>query len=316
MAKFLVTGGCGFIGSHLVQQLINDGHEVVVLDNLSTGFESYLPKSSNVTFLNVDISNWGALSKTFAYFKNALGVFHFAAVARIQPSIYAPHLTHDSNVTGTLNILEMMRMCDVKNIVYSASSSYYGLKQTEIPSKETDLPDCQTPYAISKYMGELYCETWAKLYNLNVVRLRYFNVWGPRSPADGPYAPVISRFYNQARLGQDMTVIGDGTQRRDFTYVDDVVRANILAMKQSSSSAGYSELFNIGTGTNYSILNIAQKIQKIIIGSRIVHVPPRIGEAKTSLADNTKAKEVLGWFPEVSFDEGLEKLHKWYWSFK
>ncbi len=310
MKKYVVTGGAGFIGSHIVAKLLELEYEVVVLDNVSTGFAAYLPRHENLTFLNVDISNWNELSKNFAYLKGARGVFHLAAVARIQPSIFAPHLTHESNVTGTLNILEMMRMCDIPNIVYSASSSYYGLKVSE-PSRETDDPDCQTPYAITKYMGELYCETWSKLHEINAVRLRYFNVWGPRSPTEGPYAPVISKFFRQCLYRDPITVVGDGQQKRDFTFVSDVVDANIMAMRRMPlGNAGYTDIFNIGTGVNYTVLELAEKIAKYYPRAEIIHVPERIGEAKYSLADNHKAKKLLEWEPKVSLDEGLELLYQ------
>ncbi len=313
--KYIVTGGAGFIGSHVVTHLLEQGNRVVVLDNLSTGFDHYLPNDPNLTFLNVDISDWTELSKNFAYFKDAAGVFHLAAVARIQPSIFAPHLTHESNVTGTFNILEMMRASDVRCIVYSASSSCYGLKTNENPSLETDPIDCQTPYAITKYMGEMYCDTWAKLHGIVSARLRYFNVWGPRSPTTGPYAPVISKFFKQAMRGSEseMTVVGDGLQKRDFTYVNDVVRANLAAMDWlHSTGAPVSEVFNIGTGVNHSILSVAEKIQLMYPHTPISHVSERIGEAKTSLADNSKAKRVLGWEPRVTLNQGLTWLNLFY----
>jgi UDP-glucose 4-epimerase len=313
--KYLITGGAGFIGSHLTEALLKQGHKVVIVDNLSTGFLRYLPlDNSNLTFLNVDISDWTVLTKNAAYLKGVDCVFHLAACARIQPSIMQPGLTHDTNVTGTLNILELMKMLEIKNIVYSASSSYYGLK-AKVPSFEDDPPDCQTPYAVSKFMGELYCSTWSKVYGINSVRLKYFNVWGPRSPMEGPYAPVVLRFMRQALENQDITVVGDGLQRRDFTYVSDVVAANIDAADYMNfSSVLVDQTFNVGTGVNYSILDLANYVKEVTQKNfprkscNIVHVPKRIGESPLSLADNQKAKLMLGWEPKVRLEDKLEEV--------
>lgn len=318
--KYIVTGGCGFIGSHLVLELITRGHEVIVVDNLSTGFKEYLPNQNNrLIFLNCDISNWNELSKNFGYFKGARGIFHLAACARIQPSIFNPVLTHDANVTGTLHILEMMRMCEIPNIVYSASSSAYGLLANP-PSSENDEVDCQTPYSVSKFMGEKYCETWSKLHKINNYRLRYFNVYGPRSPLEGPYAPVVSLFFRQALRNNPITIVGNGEQRRDFTYVLDVVEANIKAMEiLPNQFIGENELFNIGTGKNYSIKDLANMVAMELYNSvmklrvDIIHVPERIGESKVSLANNSKAKEFLDWEPQFTLERGVKFLcHEYY----
>ena len=243
--KYIVTGGAGFIGSHLVETLINQGHKVVVIDNLYSGFESHLPKSDNLTFVNVDISDWETLSQKFAYFQHVDGLFHLAAIARIQPSIYDPTTTHKFNVDGTLNVLQLMRMCNIPSIVYSASSSYYG-KAERLPLYESDPPSCETPYAITKYMGELYCKTWGRLHGIRNACLRYFNVYGRRSPLSGPYAPVVSLFFRQAITGEPITIIGDGEQSRDFTHVGDVVRANIMAMDKLNGQD-----FPDATGSNF-----------------------------------------------------------------
>ena len=325
--KYLVTGCAGFIGSHLTERLLQEGHEVVGIDNLSTGFEEYLPKKNeNFTFLKLDIFDWNSLTKHINYFKDVKCVFHLAACARIQPSIYSPSLTHDTNVTGTINILEIMRALNINQIVYSASSSYYGLK-ANIPSKETDPCDCQTPYSASKYMGELYCSTWSKIYKINSIRLRYFNVWGPRSPTSGNYAPVISLFFRQALLEESpMTVVGDGQQRRDFTHVDDVVSANIAAHKYMllNSQTCIDKVYNIGTGKNYSILDIANMVKSSVeelklqkhsfckIKCNIVHISKRIGEAELSLADNSAAEKEIFWKPKESLQTMLSKLRDYY----
>jgi UDP-glucose 4-epimerase len=328
MSKYLVTGGAGFIGSNLVQQLLNDGNQVVVVDDLSTGFLKYLPlDNALLTFLQIDITDWSALTKHAAYFKGVDGVFHLAACARIQPSIMQPGLTHDTNATGTLNILELMKMLEITDIVYSASSSYYGLK-AKVPSFEDDPSDCQTPYSLSKYFGEYLCSTWSKVYGINSIRLRYFNVWGPRSPMNGPYAPVVLRFMKQALENTDITVVGDGSQRRDFTYITDVVAANIAAMSYMSNKfTSVDQTINIGTGRNYSILELANLVKDAVRSDyykftdskiyeslvrppdcNIVHVPERIGEAKLSLADNQKAKLFLKWEPKIRLEDKLSEV--------
>lgn len=320
MSKFVVTGGCGFVGSHLVERLLRDGHRVVVIDNLSTGFESYLPVNDKLTFVRADISNWADISTTFSYWQEADGVFHLAACARIQPSVHQPILTNDTNVTGTLHVLEMMRMCKVKSIVYSGSSSYYGLNPV-LPCFENAAHDCQTPYSISKYMGELYCKTWGKLHGMRNVCLRYFNVYGRRSPLSGPYAPVIGLFFRQAFTGQPLTIVGDGEQRRDFTHVSDVVEANVLAMKRLnapdwSDVTGLS--INIGTGKNYSIKELADIVRNTLKTSgkesQVTYVPKRVGEAQVSLADNTFAKQLLDWEPMVDLENGCDDLKQYYWD--
>ena len=304
----------------MTERLLSDGHQVVVVDDLSTGFKEYVPSHRNLKFLQLDISDLNSLVRNIGHFMNADGVFHFAACARIQPSIYEPLKTHDVNVTGTINILELMKFANIKNIVYSASSSYYGQK-ARIPSLETDSSDCQTPYSASKYMGEIYCSTWSKVYeNINSIRLRYFNVWGPRSPTEGQYAPVLSLFYRQALDNKPITVVGDGEQRRDFTHVLDVVEANVRAMDYMSRNKNVDETFNIGTGKNYSIKDIAIMVQSNVLrykprlACQIVYVPERIGEAKLSLANNEKAKSLLGWTPKHSIESKLEELLLFYLS--
>lgn len=315
MAKYIVTGGAGFIGSHIVAELLNNGHQVVVLDDLSTGFSEYLPNDPNLTLVVVDISDWNQLSKNFAHFQDVDGVFHLAACARIQPSIFDPTRTHEVNVNGTLNILEMMRMMKVNKIVYSASSSSYGLK-AKLPCKEDMPPDCLNPYAATKYIGEVYCKTWGSLYGIKNACLKYFNVYGRRSPVTGPYAPVIGLFFRQAlKDNTSMTIVGDGSQKRDFTHVKDVVRANLAAMHALSANPEVSgQTYNIGTGTNYTIKEIADKICITLPPRKrnIEHIPSRQGEAVATLADISLADKFLGWKPTVSIDEGIEDLREYY----
>lgn len=314
--KYIVTGGCGFIGSHLIRKLLKLGHKVVVLDDLSTGYESNLPENEKLTFIKVNISDWSELSRLFTYFKNVDGIFHVAARARIQPSIQNPLKTHKSNVDGTFNILEMMRMNDIKKIVYSASSSSYGLK-AELPCVETAEPDCLNPYALTKYIGEQYCKTWGNIYDIKNVCLKYFNVYGERSPLISCYAPVVGLFFRQALKDKDsLSIVGDGEQRRDFTHVDDVVEANVLAMKNVMSKDVNGETFNIGTGVNYSINQVAEMVQENLsrVGDMVSmrYVPARPAEARETLADISKAQNLLEWEPTISLPDAIVKLTPYY----
>lgn len=319
MAKYIVTGNAGFIGSHLTERLLREGHEVVGLDDLSTGNLENLQtcfKNKNFQFIKLDISDWHQLTKSFSCFKNAEAVFHAAACARIQPSVYNPSRTHEVNTNGTFNILEIMRMTGVDKIIYSTSSSCYG-KKNKTPFKETMLPDCQTPYSATKYQGEIYCKTWGDIYGIKNCSLRYFNVYGPRSPLVGQYAPVIGLFFRQVlQDNSPITVVGEGFQRRDMTYVDDVVDANIKAVEKLSDPEASQKVsgftINIGTGMNYTIIEIAKRIKNILYGYKkdiqIIHIPERYGETPITLADNNLAKKLLNWEPTISISQGLEAL--------
>ena len=312
MSKFIVTGGAGFIGSHITNTLLANGHEVVVIDDLSTGFLENLQSHENLTFVKADISNWVELVYKLSYLKNADGLFHLAAMARIQPAIQDPWKTHNINVNGTFNILEVCRVLDVKKIVYSSSSSCYGLKN-EAPYTE-DMPvDCLNPYSVSKHIGEKYIETWGKLYGIQTMSFRYFNVYGPRSPLSGCYAPVIGLFFRQTiKDNVPMTIIGDGKQTRDMTYIGDVVKANILAMEELNDQNS-GQLLNIGTGESCSINELALKIQtlcKTKLGTQTL--PTRPAEAKHAKADVSLAKRVLNWEPETPLDVGLSVMKNYY----
>lgn len=301
MSKVLVTGGAGFIGSHIVDRLIADGHEVIILDNLSTGKKENL--NPQAEFHKCDISDIDAISP---FFSGVDAVFHTAALARIQPSIQNPLLYNEVNINGTLNVLWAVKQAGVKKIIYSASSSAYG-KQPEdaFPLKETSLTHPGSPYALQKLVGEMYCQLFSQLYNLPTVILRYFNVYGPRQITEGAYAAVIGIFLKQREEGKPMTIVGDGEQRRDFTHISDVVEANILAWEKDAPSG---EIFNIGAGRNYSVNEISQ-----LIGGESVNIPPRPGEYPVTLADNSKARDLLGWVPKVKLGEAiveLKKLHK------
>ena len=295
--KAIVTGGAGFIGSHLVDALLAKGHEVRVIDNLETGKkENINPKA---VFHKADIRNYDEIA---ALFSGIDYVFHTAALPRIQPAIKDPLPAHHANATGTLNVLRASQKAGAKKLVYSGSSSVYGKNLT--PFCEDMKPDPLNPYASQKLMGEMYCRNFSELYGLPTVILRYFNVYGPREILEGAYATVIGIFRQQLKEGKPMTMVADGDKKtRDFTHVRDVVRANILAME--SPKAGHAEIINIGTGTNYTIKELAD-----MFGGPIQVVPAKPGETVITLADNSKAKELLGWEPTISLAEGMVELKK------
>jgi len=295
--RALVTGGAGFIGSHITGRLVSEGYEVVVLDNLTTGKRENINKAAK--FVKCDIVDFEAIAPHFA---GVDAVFHCAALARIQPSIQNPLPPNAVNITGTLNVLWAAHKAGVKKVVYSASSSAYG-DQTEFPLREDMTPRPKTPYSLQKLVGEMYCKIFGLLYNLPTVCLRYFNVYGPRQITEGAYAAVAGIFLQQRQSGQPMTVVENGGEiRRDFTNIADVVEANFQAMKKDVPTA---EVINIGTGKNYSIMEVAE-----MIGGDIAQIPPRPGDALVTLADNTKAKRLLGWQPKVSLGEGIAELKK------
>lgn len=294
-----VLGGAGFIGSNLVDELIVQGHEVTVLDNFSEGRDENLALlkkhpvvGPRLTIVRGDIRDFDMVRRVVDH-KD--WVFHLAAMSRIQPSITDPMLAWSQNIIGTGNVLEACRQAGVKRVVYSASSSAYGLKNP-IPNVETMPTDCLNPYSLSKKVGEEMMEMYRQLYGLSTISLRYFNVYGPRHQEEGNYATVIAIFRRQKRLNQPLTIVGDGEQRRDFTFVGDVVRANILAAVNRDAFG----TINIGTGQNYSINEVAA-----FIGGATTFIEPRPAEARVTMANVQKAKEVLGWEPKVSLKEGL-----------
>ena len=299
--KYIVTGGAGFIGSHIVDALIARGDEVHVIDLFLTGKRERLhPKA---IMHEADIRDETKLPEIF---RGARGVFHTAAQPRMQYSIQKPRLTNDINITGTLNVLLAARDAGVSRVVYSASSSAYGPRHP-MPLREDMAPEPVIPYAIQKRVGEQYCQMVSKFYGLETASLRYFNVYGPHQTTskDWPYATVIGIFLEERKNGRPMPVVPDGTQRRDFTHVHDVAAANLLAM--SSASVGTGEIINIGTGKSYSVLEVAR-----MIGGEWEFTNPREGEVHETLADNRKAKELLGWEPKISFEEGIDDLKKIY----
>lgn len=292
--KFLVTGGAGFIGSNLVDELIRLGHQVLIIDNLSVGKkENINPKAK---FYRADVTN---LKQIKSIFRGVDYVFHLAALPRVQFSIEHPLESDAVNVRGTLNVLIASANAGVRRVVYSASSSAYG-DQKIMPLRESFLANPKSPYGLQKYIGELYCKMWSEVYGLPTVCLRYFNVYGYRQSHEGAYALVIAKFIKQKLSGQPMTITGDGKQTRDFTNVKDVVRANILAMR--SRKVGKGEAINIGAGKNQSVLRIAQ-----LIRGPIKFIPARF-EPRDTLADNKLAHKLLGWRPSVNIEAGIAEL--------
>jgi UDP-glucose 4-epimerase len=298
--KSIVTGGAGFIGSHIVDKLCELGHEVIVIDNeTSTVHENFWYNPTvkyNNNYYKYDIADY---DKIRPLFEGVDYVFHLAAESRIQPAIDNPLLCFRTNSFGTAVILQCAREAGVKRVMYSSTSSAYGLKNTP-PLEETMTNDCLNPYSVAKTSGEEACKMYSKLFGLDTVIFRYFNVYGAREPLKGPYAPVVGLFIRQAKAGEPLTIVGDGLQRRDFTHVDDVVDANILAMRCDKIIAG--QTFNIGTGKNHSVLELAK-----MISSLIKFIPPRPAEARETLANNTKAKSILGWNPKKQIEDYIKE---------
>jgi UDP-glucose 4-epimerase len=294
--RSLVTGGAGFIGSNLVDLLLEKGHEVIVIDNESSDAHESFYWNNNTIQSKADITDYDAIRPLF---DNVDYVFHLAAESRIQPAILNPTYATEVNVVGTCNVLQACREAGVKRVVYSSTSAAYGLANT--PPLSEDMPrDCLNAYSITKCAGEDLVSMYYELYGLETVNLRYFNVYGPRQPLKGQYAPVIGLFLRQKNAGEPMTIVGDGEQRRDFTYVGDVAMANYLAATSENSEC-LGQLFNVGTGTNYSVLELAQ-----MIGGEYIHIEPRLAEARISLANNDKARSILEWEPTAVLSEWLQ----------
>lgn len=306
-----VTGGAGFIGSHLTDNLVDLGYKVRIIDNLCIFKKErdFFYKNPKAEYFRYDIRDSNSLIKTL---KGVDAVFHLAALARIQPSLKNPRLYEEVNAFGTMNVLFAAKKVGVRRVIYSSSSSVYGLKNKP-PVKEEMAPDPLNPYAATKLAGEYYCRIFSSVFGLETAVLRYFNVYGPRQPNIGFYTPVVARFLEQLNKGEPMTIIGNGKQTRSFTYVDDVVRANILAM--NSKKVGRGELINIGSGPTqrYSINRLAEiigngRIDNLIKNKKAVYAPARPAEIPHSSADISKAQKLLGWKPKVSFEEGIRML--------
>lgn len=293
--KAIVTGGAGFIGSHMVELLLNKGYKVIAIDDLSNGQMDNVDifkGNDNYEFHKID------LSKEFddSLFKDAAYVFHMAALADIVPSIENPIKYHNANVTGTINVLEACRKYNVKKLVYSASSSCYGIP-SKCPTPENSEMSPQYTYAFTKLIAEQYVFFWHRLYKLPVVSLRYFNVYGTRARTNDTYGAVFKVFLSQRLNNKPLTIVGDGTQTRDFTYVSDVAKATLIAAE--SSLVG--EIINIGTGNPQSVNYLAK-----LVGGKKVRIPKRPGEPQSTHADIAKAKRLLKWKPEITFEEGVK----------
>lgn len=303
--KILITGGAGFIGSHLADFLVAGGDEVIVLDNLSTG------KRENIGLLKVrliegDIRDFKCVSEAV---KGVDTVFHLAALCSVSRSIADPRTTHEVNATGTLNVLEASRKAGVRRVLLASSSSVYG--DSEISPKHEELKTAPlSPYAVSKLIGEIYCQMYWKTFGLETVALRYFNVFGPRQDPESEYAAVIPKFL-QAMLNDDQPCIyGDGTQTRDFTYVKNVVRANVAAAI-SPSAAG--QIMNIACGDRWSLLQLLDRLEQLLgHDANPLFLPRRLGDVWHSQASIERAAELIGFSPEEDFDEGLRKTVAWF----
>ena len=294
MTISLVTGGAGFIGSHIVEQLLSIGHEVVVVDNEYSDNENFYWRDDTYN-VNIDITD-KALKNAFT---NVDYVFHLAAEARIGPAIENPVNAVNINTIGTCNVLQCARDAGVKKVIYSSTSSGYGLNPS--PNDETQPDDCLNPYSVSKVAGEKICKMYTDLYGLKTVIFRYFNVFGERAPKKGQYAPVIGIFLRQKASGEKLTIVGDGEQRRDFVYVKDVANANIMAAISNADDEAYGQVYNVGSGVNYSVNDIAS-----FISNDTINIPPRIGEARNSLANIDKINKTFAWKPEVVLEDWIE----------
>jgi len=291
----LVTGASGFIGSNLVDYLIEQGHQVIAVDNESANNENFYWRNDTVN-VKADVADYNLMKDAI---KGVDYVFHLAAESRLQPAIENPINAVHKNCVGTTVMLQCAREAGVKRFVYSSTSSGYG--NNPYPNVETQPDDCLNPYSASKVSAEKFCKMYTDLYGLETVTLRYFNVFGERSPTRGQYAPVIGIFERQKEAGESLTIVGDGSQRRDFIYVGDVARANYLAA--TSNLDGYlGQVFNVGSGKNYSIKEIADAIS-----TNQTFIPKRSGEMDTTIANIDKIGEVMGWKPEVDVIDWIKK---------
>jgi UDP-glucose 4-epimerase len=295
--KCLVTGGAGFIGSNLVEKLVQLGHDVTVLDNLATGRLQNLNKLiSKIAFYKVDITNKNKLLDN--YFYKVDWVFHLAGLADIVPSIENPEKYFNSNVVGTLNVLEKARKANIKKFIYAASASCYGIPD-QYPTKEESKIQLEYPYALTKNLGELIVLHWAKVYKMPNISLRFFNVYGPKSRTTGAYGAVFGVFLAQKLAKKPLTVVGDGKQTRDFIHVYDLVDAIILIAKKAKRN----QIFNIASGKETSVNKIAK-----IIGGKIINIPKRPGEPNRSLGNIERLKKQLKWKPKISINKGVKMM--------
>jgi len=303
--KCLVTGGAGFIGSNLVDELVSKKHKVIVLDNFSTGRLSNLSKHKKkyVKIVKIDISNSKNLDK---YFKGVQCVFHLAGLADIIPSIKNPEKYFQTNVVGTINIVKAAKKANIKKFIYAASASCYGIPK-KYPIKESAKINVMYPYAFTKWQAEEIIMHWVKVYNFPAISIRFFNAYGPRSRTSGAYGAVFGVFLAQKLANKPLTIVGSGNQTRDFIHVNDLVTGILRAAK----SKKVGEIYNIGSGKEVKINKIAS-----LIGGKKIHIPKRPGEPNRSLADISKIKRDLGWKPKIKIEDGIKNLLKQihYWK--
>jgi UDP-glucose 4-epimerase len=295
MTISIVTGGAGFIGSHIVEKLKRLDHMVVVIDNEYSDNDNFHWRKDTLN-VNIDITDYKALKQACT---GADYIFHLAAEARIGPAIENPVNALNINTIGTCNVLQCAREVKAKKVLYSSTSSGYGLN--EAPNVETQPDDCLNPYSVSKIAGEKLCKMYTDLYGLNTIIFRYFNVFGERAPRKGQYAPVTGIFLRQKAAGEPLTIVGDGEQRRDYIYVKDVANANVMAAISNPDDDAYGQVYNVGSGKNYSVNEIAS-----FISDDTINIPPRIGEARNSLANIDKIKKTFAWKPEVDVEEWIK----------
>jgi nucleoside-diphosphate-sugar epimerase len=305
--KYIVTGGAGFIGSYIVEELARQQHELVIFDNLFSGkMDNIKPflKKKNVTFVKGSITDLSVLKKIF---EGADGIFHEGAIASVPRSIANPFATNEVNVNGTLNILIAARDCGVRKVVFASSSSVYG-NTPALPKHEDMIPNPLSPYAVSKLTGEYYLKVFSEVYGLKTLSLRYFNVFGPRQDPKSEYAAVIPRFITKILRHESPTIYGDGGQTRDFTYVKDVVQANIRAMESDAQG-----VFNVAYCKRIDLNELASMIMEITgITVPLVYEPSRTGDVRDSLADIRRAQKAFGYSPEYTVKKGLEETIAWY----
>jgi nucleoside-diphosphate-sugar epimerase len=300
--RYLITGGAGFIGSHLVKHVLGAGGNVRVVDNLSTGFAKRLSQiRDSVQLVTADLADNSVAAEVV---KDVDYVLHQAAVPSVQRSVVDPVGTNRSNVTATLNLLENSRKAGVRRFVYAASSSAYG--DTEVLPKSEDMPaNPLSPYALQKWVGERYCKLYHELYGLETVSLRYFNVFGPGQDPYSEYSAVVPKFTTKLLAKEPITVYGDGEQSRDFTYIDNVIQANLLALRAPNAPG---EVCNIGCGQRVTLNQLIQILEELLkVRAQVTYAPAKPGDVRHSLADITKATRVLGYVPETEIEEGLRR---------